>query len=55
MKANDDSVTVYNGRNQPVPRIGELNELSMMYFNTLENISIIYIESLKCNLFIFYA
>ena len=55
VKANDDSVTVYNGRNQPVPRIGELNELSMMYFNTLENISIIYIESLKCNLFIFYA
>ena len=23
--ANDDSVTFYNGRNQPVPRIGELN------------------------------
>ena len=53
MKANDDSVTVYNGRNQPVPRSGELNELSMMYFNTLENTSLINIESLKCNLFIF--
>ena len=25
VEANDDSVTFHNGRNQPVPRIGELN------------------------------
>ena len=25
VKTNDDSVTFYSGRNQPVPRIGELN------------------------------